>query len=80
MKLAGIVLIVLGVLAIVYQGFTYTQTKKDAQLGPIEIQHQETHSVPIPAHRRWHLYRGRCAGACGRATDDPIRVHEVHDI
>ena len=48
MKLAGIVLIIIGVLALVYQGFTYTQTKKDAQLGPIEIQHQETHSVPIP--------------------------------
>ena len=48
MKLAGIVLIILGVLALVYQGFTYTQTKKDAQLGPIEIQHQETHDVPIP--------------------------------
>jgi uncharacterized membrane protein len=48
MKLAGIVLIVLGVLALVYQGFSYTQTKKDAQLGPIEIQHQETHDIPMP--------------------------------
>jgi uncharacterized membrane protein YidH (DUF202 family) len=48
MKLTGIILIVVGVLALVYQGFSYTQTKKDAQLGPIEIKHQETHSVPIP--------------------------------
>ena len=48
MKLAGLVLIVIGVLALAYQGFTYTETKKDAKLGPIEIQHQETHSVPIP--------------------------------
>jgi hypothetical protein len=48
MKLAGIILIVIGVLALVYQGFTYTDTKKDAQLGPIEIQHQETHAVPLP--------------------------------
>ena len=48
MKLAGIVLIVIGVLAMVYQGFTYTQTKQDAKLGPIEINHQETHNVPIP--------------------------------
>jgi uncharacterized membrane protein YidH (DUF202 family) len=48
MKLAGIVLIIIGVLALVYQGFSYTQTKKDAQLGPIEIQHQETHNVWIP--------------------------------
>ena len=48
MKLAGIILIALGILALVYQGFTYTQTKQDAKLGPIEIQHQETHDVPIP--------------------------------
>jgi uncharacterized membrane protein YidH (DUF202 family) len=48
MKLAGIVLIVIGILALVYQGFTYTQTKKDVDLGPIQIQHQETQSVPIP--------------------------------
>jgi UDP-N-acetylmuramyl pentapeptide phosphotransferase/UDP-N-acetylglucosamine-1-phosphate transferase len=48
MKLAGIVLIVLGILAFVYQGFSYKTTEKDAQLGPIEIQHQETHDVPVP--------------------------------
>jgi UDP-N-acetylmuramyl pentapeptide phosphotransferase/UDP-N-acetylglucosamine-1-phosphate transferase len=48
MKLAGIVLILIGVLALVYQGFSYTKTEKDAQLGPIQIQHNETHTVPVP--------------------------------
>lgn len=48
MKIAGIVLIAIGILALVYQGFSYTKTEKDAQLGPIEIQHQETHNVPVP--------------------------------
>jgi len=48
MKIAGIVLIVLGILALVYQGFSYTQTKQDAKIGPLEIQHQETHDVPVP--------------------------------
>lgn len=48
MKLAGIILIVIGVLALVYQGFSYTKTEKDAQLGPIQIQHDETHTVPLP--------------------------------
>ncbi len=48
MKLAVIVLIVIGILALVYQGFSYTQTHQDAQLGPIEIQHQETHTIPFP--------------------------------
>ncbi len=48
MKLAGIVLVVVGILALVYQGFTYTQMEKAVQFGPIEIQHQETHNVPLP--------------------------------
>ena len=48
-KLAGIVLVVLGLLAIVYQynGFTYTETKQDAQIGPLIIQHDETKTVPF---------------------------------
>jgi uncharacterized membrane protein HdeD (DUF308 family) len=48
MKLAGIVLIILGVLAFVYQGFSYKTTDKVAQIGPLEIQSQETHDVPVP--------------------------------
>jgi len=47
MKIAGILLIVVGILALVYQGFSYSETKQDAQIGPLEIQHQETHDVPI---------------------------------
>ena len=46
-KIAGIALIVLGALALVYQGFTYTETKQDAQIGPITIQHDETKKVPF---------------------------------
>ena len=48
MKLAGIILIVVGVLAFVYQGISFTTTKQDAKLGPIEINHQETHDIPFP--------------------------------
>jgi hypothetical protein len=48
MKIAGIVLIVLGILALVYQGFNYTVHKQDAQLGPVNISHSETHSVWVP--------------------------------
>jgi uncharacterized membrane protein len=48
MKLAGIALIVIGIIALVYQGFTYTQMKKDAKIGPVELQHEETQTLPIP--------------------------------
>jgi hypothetical protein len=48
MKIAGIVFIVIGILALIYGGFTYTQTKQDAKIGSLEINHQETHDVPVP--------------------------------
>lgn len=48
MKIAGLVLVILGVLALIYQGFSYNKTEQDAKLGPIEIQHTEKHTVPIP--------------------------------
>jgi len=48
MKIAGIALIILGILALVYQGFTYTETKQDAQIGYLKIQHNETETVPLP--------------------------------
>ena len=47
-KIAGIVLIILGVMALIYQGFTYTETKQDAQIGSLKIQHNETETVPLP--------------------------------
>jgi hypothetical protein len=47
-KMAGIVLIVIGALALVYQGFTYTETKQDAQIGSLKIQHDQTETVPLP--------------------------------
>lgn len=47
MKLAGIILIVLGVLACIYQFIPVTETKQDAKIGSLSIQHQETHYVPV---------------------------------
>lgn len=47
-KIAGIVLIFLGVLALVYQGFSYKETKQDAQIGSLTIQHKETETIPLP--------------------------------
>ena len=48
MKLAGIILIIVGVVFLAYQGITYTTTKKDVDLGPLQVQHQEKHSIPFP--------------------------------
>ena len=48
MKPLGLILVVLGVLALVYQGFTYTTQKKVLDVGPIQATKQEHHSVPLP--------------------------------
>lgn len=47
-KIAGIALIVLGVLTLVYQEFNYKETKQDAQIGSLTIQHKETETIPLP--------------------------------
>jgi multidrug transporter EmrE-like cation transporter len=48
MKVAGLLLIVVGVVALAYQGFSYKEMHKDAQIGSLTIQHQETKSVWVP--------------------------------
>jgi uncharacterized membrane protein YidH (DUF202 family) len=48
MKALAIVLIVLGVLALAYGGFTYTREKKVIDLGPIQASRKETSTVPLP--------------------------------
>jgi drug/metabolite transporter (DMT)-like permease len=46
--LLGVVLIVLGVIALAYQGFTYTAPKKAVDVGPIHVTKDEKHTVPLP--------------------------------
>ena len=46
--LLGIVLIVLGVLALAYQGFTYTTREKVVDLGPLKITADKEKSIPLP--------------------------------
>ncbi len=48
MKPLGIILLVVGVLALAYQGFTYTTQKKVLDVGPIQATKEERHTVPIP--------------------------------
>ena len=48
MKLVGIVLVIAGILALAYQGFTYTTHKKVVDVGPIQATKEEHHAVPIP--------------------------------
>jgi uncharacterized membrane protein len=47
-SMVGILLIVLGVLALAYQGFTYTAPKRAVDVGPIHVTKDERHTVPLP--------------------------------
>lgn len=47
MKSIGLVLIVLGLLALVYQGFTYTQRETVIDLGPIQATADREKTVPL---------------------------------
>jgi hypothetical protein len=44
----GIALIVIGLLALAYQGFSYTTQKKVVDIGPIQATKEEHHTVPLP--------------------------------
>jgi hypothetical protein len=48
MKMAAIVLIVIGALALAYGGFTYTKDTHDADIGPIHLSVDEKERVNIP--------------------------------
>jgi hypothetical protein len=46
--LAGVLLVVLGVLALAYQGITYTQQKKIVDLGPLQATTKTEKHIPLP--------------------------------
>lgn len=46
--LAGLILIILGVVALAYQGITYTTQKKVLDIGPIQATKEEHKTIPIP--------------------------------
>jgi uncharacterized membrane protein len=48
MKMAGIVLIVLGVLALAYQGFTYTTRETVIDIGPLKATAEREKTFPLP--------------------------------
>jgi uncharacterized membrane protein HdeD (DUF308 family) len=52
MKTLGIVLIIIGIVMMVFRSINFTQEKKVADIGPLEINKQEEHTV------NWPLYAG----------------------
>ena len=44
----GIILIVLGALALVYQGITYTSREKIIDIGPVQATADKEKTIPLP--------------------------------
>lgn len=48
MKVLAILLIVLGVVAFAYGGFSYKSKETVIDAGPVEVTAEKTHRVPLP--------------------------------
>ena len=48
MKIVGIILIVVGAIALAYGGITYTSREKVLDIGPIEATAERERTIPLP--------------------------------
>jgi hypothetical protein len=44
----GAILIVIGIIGFAVGGFSFTHEHQDAKIGPLDIEHKQTSTVPIP--------------------------------
>lgn len=44
----GIILIVVGLVALAYQGITYTTKEKVVDLGPLKVEAEKEKTIPLP--------------------------------
>ena len=59
MKPLGIILIVIGIVMLIFRGFSFTKEEKVVDIGPLEINKKDKKSVS------WPLYAGGIAVAAG---------------
>ena len=48
LTIVGIILIVLGVVALAYQGISYTTTEKVVDIGPLKVEAKKEKTIPLP--------------------------------
>jgi uncharacterized membrane protein HdeD (DUF308 family) len=44
----GVILIVIGIVALAYQGITYTTSEKVVDLGPLKVEAKREKTIPLP--------------------------------
>jgi hypothetical protein len=48
LALVGVVLIVLGLVALAYQGISYTTKEKVVDIGPLKVEAEKERTIPLP--------------------------------
>jgi uncharacterized membrane protein len=48
LTIVGIILIVLGVIALAYQGITYTTKERVVDIGPLKVDKEKEKTIPLP--------------------------------
>jgi hypothetical protein len=48
LTIVGVVLIVLGVIALAYQGISYTTSEKVVDIGPLKVEAKKEKTIPLP--------------------------------
>jgi hypothetical protein len=48
LRIVGVALVVLGLLALAYQGITYTKSEKVLEVGPITATKETKKTIPLP--------------------------------
>jgi hypothetical protein len=46
--IVGVILIVIGAVALAYQGITYTTQEKVVDLGPLKVEAKKEKTIPLP--------------------------------
>jgi uncharacterized membrane protein HdeD (DUF308 family) len=48
LTIVGVILIVIGIVALAYQGITYTTSEKVVDLGPVKVEAKREKTIPLP--------------------------------
>jgi hypothetical protein len=48
LMIIGVVLVALGIVGLVVQNVSFTETKKVVDIGPLQVRSEEQHNLPIP--------------------------------
>jgi uncharacterized membrane protein YidH (DUF202 family) len=48
LTIIGVILILVGIVALAYQGITYTTKEKVVDLGPLKVETEKQKTIPLP--------------------------------